>query len=107
MANSADVIACGEFLDDLDIRGEACAREHALEKIVAEKGGVWRAVRERSLESVDVVDAFSGIGSFAEQILIDVGDCRGVRIDAAYAREDSLEQRAFATDRQRRRDARL
>ena len=96
MANGADVIPCGEFLDDLDIRGEAGAREHALEKIVAEEGGVRRTIRERSLESVDVVDAFSGIGSFPEQILIDVGDCRGVRIDAAHAREDSLKQRAFA-----------
>src|SRR5580698_3078751 len=107
MAIGADVIASWVFLDDLDIRGEACAREHALEKIVAEEGRVRRTIRERSLESVDVVDAFSGIGSFPEQILINVGDRRGVRIDAAHAREDPLKERAFPTGRQRRCDARL
>ena len=91
MAIGADVIASWEFLDHLDIRGEAGAREHALEKIVAEEGRVWRTIRERSLESVDVVDAFSGIRSFPEQVLINVGNCRGVWIDAAHAGEDLLE----------------
>ena len=107
MANGAHVIPGREFLDDFDVRGEAGAREHALEEIVTEEGGVRRTVRERGLERVDVVNALSGIGSFAEQILIDVGDCRGVGIDSADAREDSLEQRAFPAHGQRRRDARL
>ena len=98
MANGANVVAGREFLDDLDVRGEAGAREHALEEIVAEKGRVRRAARERGLEGVDVVDAFAGIGSFAEQILIDVGDRRGVGIDPAHAREDALEERAFPAD---------
>ena len=83
MANGADVVAGRELLDDLDIRGEAGAREHALEEIVAEERRVRRAVGERGLEGVDVVDAFSGVGSFPEQILIDVGDGRGVGVDSA------------------------
>ena len=45
MANGADVVAGGEFLDDFDIRSEAGAREHALEEIVAEKRRVRRAAR--------------------------------------------------------------
>ena len=54
-----------------------------------------RAATERGLECIDVVDALAGIGAFAEQILIDVGDGRGVRVDAAHAGEDLLIQRAF------------
>ena len=96
MANGADVIAGREFLDDLDIRGESGAREHALEEIVTEEGRVRRAVRERGLERVDLVNALSGIRSLTEQILIDVGHGRGVRVDSAHAREDSLKERAFA-----------
>ena len=62
---------------------------------------------QRGLERIHVVDALAGIGAFAEQILIHVGHRRGIRIDAAHAGEDALEQRAFAADRQGRRDARL
>src|SRR5208283_5635303 len=107
MTNGADVVASGEFLDDFYIRGETGAGEHALEEIMTEKSRIRRTFCERSLERVDVVDAFSGVGSFPEQILIDVGHGRGVRVDSAYAREDALEQRAFAAGRQRRRNARL
>ena len=107
MANGADVVARREFLDDLDIGGEAGAREHAFEQIVAEKRRIRRPAGERGFESVDVVDAFARIGAFAEQILIDVRDSRGVGIDSAQAGEDALEQRALPADRQRRRDARL
>ena len=107
MANRADVVAGREFLDDLDIGGEAGAREDAFEQIVAEQRRVRHPAGERGLERVDVVDALARIGAFAEQILIDVGDGRGVGIDAAHAGEDALEQRALPADRQRRRDARL
>ena len=62
---------------------------------------------ERRLEGVDVVDALAGVGAFAEQVLVDVGDGRGVGIDAAGPENDALEERALAPDRQRRRDARL
>ena len=88
MANGADIIAGGEFLDDFDVRGQTCAGEHALEQIMTEKGRVRGAAGEGSLERIDVVDAFSRIGSFPEKILIDVGDRGGVGIDSAHARED-------------------
>ena len=107
MADRADVVAGREFLDDFDVRGEAGAREHAFEQIVAEQRRIRRPAGERGFESVDVVDAFAGIGAFAEQILIDVRDRRGVGIDSAQAGEDALEQRALPADRQRRRHARL
>ena len=100
MANGPDVVPRREFLDDLHIRGEPGAREHALEEIVTEQGRVGRAVGKGGLECVDVVDALSGVGSLPEQILIHVGHGRGVGVDSAHAREDPLKERAFAAGRQ-------
>ena len=100
MPQSRDVVAGGEFLDHLDVGGETGAREDALEQIVAEQRGVRNPAGERGLEGIDIVDALAGIGAFAEQILIDVGDGGGIRVDAADAGEDALEQRALAADRQ-------
>jgi hypothetical protein len=65
------------------------------------------AAFECGLEGIHVVDALAGVGAFAEEILIHVGHGGGVRIDAAHAGEDALEQRSLPADRQRRRDARL
>ena len=96
MAQRGDVVASGKFLDDLDVGGETGAGEDALEQIVAEQRRVRHPAGERRLEGVDVVDALAGIGAFAEQILIDVGNGRGVGIDAAHAGKDALEQRTFA-----------
>ncbi len=59
MADGADIIAGGKFLDDFEVRGQTCAGEHALEEIVTEKGQVRGAAGERSLERIDVVDALS------------------------------------------------
>ena len=102
VAPRGDVVAGGEVLDDLDVGGETGAGEDALEQIVAEQGRVRHAVGERGLEGIDVVDALAGIGAFAEQILVNVGDGGGIRVDAVHAGEDALEQGTLAADRQRR-----
>ena len=107
VARRRDIVAGRKFLDDLDIRGETGAGEHALEQIMAEQRRVRHAACQRRLEGIDIVDALAGIGAFAEQILIHVGYGRRIGIDAVHAGEDALEQRAFAPDRQRRRHPRL
>ena len=63
VAQRADVVAGGKLLDDLDVRGEAGAGEHALEQVVAEQRRVRHAAGERGLEGVDVVDALAGVGA--------------------------------------------
>src|SRR6185436_1812236 len=96
-----------KLLDDLDIGSEAGAGEGPLEEIVTEQGALGHATVERRFEGIYVVNAFAGIGAFAEEILVHVGYGGSVRIDAARAGEDALEQRPFAADRQRWRNARL
>jgi hypothetical protein len=107
LARDRDVVAGGEFLDDLDVRDEARAREDAFEQVVAEQRVLGHAAGERRLEGIDVVDALAGIGPLVEQVLVDVGDRARIGIDPAMAREYALEQRALDAHRQRGRDARL
>jgi hypothetical protein len=90
LALASDVVAGREFLDDLNVGGEAGAREDSLEKIVAKEGIFGDAAGECCLEGIDVVDAFAGIGSLAEEVLVDVRDGRGIGIDTAGAGEDPL-----------------
>ena len=99
LARSGDVVARRKLLDDLDIGSQAGAGDCPLEKIVAQKRALRHAAVERGFERIDVVDALAGIGAFAKEILVHVGNGRGVGIDAAHAGEDALEQRPFAADR--------
>ena len=45
------------------------------------------ASAQRPLEGVDFVDTFADEGTFAEHILVDVGDGAGIRIDTRLAPE--------------------
>ena len=101
MANGADVVPRGKVFHELNIRREPRASEHPLEEIMTKEGGIRSTICEGGFERVDVIDAFPGIRSFPEQILIDVRGRRSVGINSANAREDSLEQRAFAAHGQR------
>ena len=99
LARSGHVIARRKLLDDLDIGSQAGASECPLEKVVTEKRALRHAAVKRSFKRIQIVDALAGIGAFAEEILVHVGHGRGVRIDAAHAGEDALEQRALAAER--------
>jgi hypothetical protein len=90
LALARDVVAGREFVDDLNVRGEAGAREDSLEEVVAEESIFGDAAGESSLEGFDVVDAFAGVGSLAEEVLVDVRDGRRIGIDTAGAGEDPL-----------------
>ena len=74
---------------------------------MTEQGALRDPLVERRFEHVDVVDALPGVRAFAEQILVHVGDCEGVRVQSAGAGEHALEQRSVTTRWQRRRDSRL
>ena len=102
-----DIVARWEFVDNFDVGGKAGAGDNALKQIVAEQGIFRNAAGESGFERIHVVDAFAGIGAFAKEILIYVGDRGRIRVDAARAGEDPLVKRALATHRQRRRDAGL
>ena len=80
-----------ELVEQLDVGDQARAGEGALEQVVAEhRGSRARGRPSAALEGVDVVDALAGEAALAEQVLVDVGDRRRVRIDPGRAGEDPL-----------------
>ena len=83
MSARIDGVTRWEFLDDLDVGGEAGAGVGSLEQVVTEQGGAGRAATQRGLERVDLVYALAGVGSLAEHILIHIRNGGGVGIDAA------------------------
>ncbi len=71
-AARGDVVAGRRRFDNLDIRRQSGPRENTFEQIVTEHRVLRHATGEHRLERVDVVDALARIGSFVEQILIDI-----------------------------------
>ena len=69
------------------------ARVEAFEQIVAEQRVLRHAPGQRGFEGVDVVDALADVAALVEQVLIDVGDGRGVGIDADVPGEHPRERR--------------
>ena len=65
-----------------------------LEQVMAEDRVFRHPALQRGFEGVDVVDALAGEIALAEQILIDVGDRAGVRIDATRHRKRCAETRS-------------
>src|ERR1700677_1811040 len=102
-----DVVAGRKFLDHLYIRGKAGPRKNSLEQIVTKDNAFGKPAVERRLERVHVVNALAAIGTFAKEILIDVGHGESVRIESAGAGENPLKQRTFTGARQRWRHSRL
>src|SRR5262249_32780531 len=60
---------------------QAAAGEVPLNQVVTEDGVFRKAGTHGGLKGIKVVDPFPGIAAGAEEILIDVGDRHGVRVD--------------------------
>ena len=89
-------IALREFLHHLHVAHQPRAGEIAFEEIVAQHGILGDAPFDRRFESIDMVDALAGEGAFAEQVLIDVGYCKHIRIETGTAGVYLLVKRAPA-----------
>ncbi len=64
---------------------EPGARVAAFEQIVTEDAIIGKPMVQRLLEGIDLVDALADERAFTEQILIDVGDAAGIRVEAGLA----------------------
>ena len=96
-----------ELLEQLDVGDEPRAGEDPFEQVVAQQAVLGHASGQGRFEGVDLVDALAGVGAFAEQILIDIGDGGGIGVDAGRPGEDALVERPETIGGHRGRDARL
>src|SRR5262249_14719655 len=74
-------VAAGKLVEQLDVRDQAASRVVPLDQVVAEDLVVGEDVVGGRLEGVDVVDALAGVAAGPEQVLVDVGDGGGIRVE--------------------------
>ena len=89
LAGGRDEVVRRELVEQLHVGHEAGPGEHALEQVVAEHRVLGHPVDHRRAERVDVVDPLAGEAALAEQVLVDVRDGGGVRVDAGARRRRS------------------
>ena len=70
------------FLVQLHIAQQPRPRVAPFQKIVAEDPVLGETPVERLLERIDLIDALADERAFAEQVLVNIGDGAGIRIDA-------------------------
>ena len=73
------------ILEHLDVAEQPGTRVTALEQVVTEDPVFGESAVERLLECVDVIDALADERSFAEPVLVEVGNRARIRIDAGIA----------------------
>ena len=79
----------GIVVDDLDIGGQSGARVGAFDQIVAEERVAREALVEHRHEARPLRRFPCREDAFAVEILVDVGDCAGVYIEAGLAGVDA------------------
>ena len=97
-------IARRKVLDHLDIAHQPSTGEHTLEQIVAQQGRVRHPAPQCRIERIHVVNSLTGVGPFAEQVLIHVRYGSGVRVYSVHAGENALKERTSGPHGQRWRD---
>src|SRR5208283_3631116 len=95
-----NIITRRKFLNNLDIGDQPGPGENSLQEIVAQNGVIGYTSIEGGFEYVHVVNSFSAVGTFSEEILIHIGNNKRVRINPARSGEDVLKIRACVTRRQ-------
>ena len=71
-----------ELIIQLDIAGQAHADVSAFNQIMAEEPRFGEPAGKHPVEGAYIIDAFAMVGTLAGQILIDIGNCIGIGIDA-------------------------
>jgi hypothetical protein len=83
--------------EKMDIGDERNATTDALEKIVAQQCVVRDASPQGAFKGRDVVYPLSDIDSFAEEVLVDIGNGPRVEIQTDFTLENLLERSSRCT----------
>src|SRR5450830_628117 len=87
-------IAGREVLIEDDVARQRSASVYSFEEIVADQGVLGHSPLEALVEGGDFVDPLADIDSFAEEILIDVGNGAAVDVDCRISGVEPSEERA-------------
>ena len=93
LAAGVGVVAGREVVEQLDVAHEPAAGVVPLDQVVAEDLVLGERPAGGRLEGVEVVDPLAGEAAGLEEIHVDVGDGRRVRVDPRRAGQDARESR--------------
>ena len=83
------VIVRGIIIEQFDVGDQCGARKQRFEQIVTKQSIFRNLLRQRFFESIDLIQALSGVISFAKEILINVGDSCGIGIYSSIPGKDA------------------
>ncbi len=106
-ARGGDIGVERRILDHRDVGDGGAARERAFEQVVAQDAVLGQPAAEHRVHRLHVQEALAGERALAEDVLIDLGARRAVRIDSRLAGEQPVVERHLVGLGKRRRDVRL
>ena len=107
LARGHHVVAVRGWFDHGYIAHYRRACKQALEQVVTQNRILADTSGEGVLERIDVVQALACEGSLREEVLIEIGDGKGIGVQARRAGEDALHHGGALCAWQRRRHPRL
>ena len=99
LASRGGRIVRRKLIEELDIGDESCPREDPFKEVVTQQDILRHPPNKGCLKCIYVVNPFADVRPLTKKVLVDVGDGRCVRVNAAWAREDALKKRSLAIGR--------
>src|SRR5512135_1276531 len=90
LASRGSGIVQWKLIEELDIGDESCPREDPFKEVVTQQDILRHPPGKGCFKCINVVDPFTDVRAFTEKVLVNIGDGRCVRVNAARAREDAL-----------------
>ena len=96
-----------KVFEKLDIADQRASSEETFKQIMTQQRIFRDSILECGIKSLDIVKSLAREDSLAENVLIQIGHCGGVRIEAAAGTDQFPIRRTFLGCWQQRRNARL
>ncbi len=105
-ASGVALIPLWKLIEKLDIAGQSHPDMRPFDQIMTQYALFGKSSREHAAEGAHIVDSLALVRSFTAEVLIDIRDSLGVRVDADRIGEKPTENRGPGT-RERRTHPRL
>jgi len=74
-----------KFLKKFNVGSQSRSRVHTLQEVMTQHTVFSNTSGERRLKGIDIINTLTGEGAFPEQILINVGKSKCVRVNTGWS----------------------
>ena len=75
-------VLLGKLVDELNVTGQPDTDMRAFDQVMAQQASFGKPPREHPAEGAHIVDALAVVGPFTREVLVDIGNRAGVRINS-------------------------